>query len=199
MPVLALVVVCAVGVLVLFVSTARAATAVPGVDVPFKTVIATRFTRRSLGSQYARGKRIAARFIVGPRVFTDAMHGFALADPVGAQYPAVTSDGGRTWRIAGPYLHVNAADGADDVSMIGAASSKLLFAGTSFGVDATPDGGKHWYQSYLGTGGLLGVTWNGFELHAYVQPNRTHGPLPTWTYVSKDGLHWRYTASLGGL
>lgn len=180
---------------------AHRASAVPGFDVPFKRVTAKPFKRLSLGKQYESGRLVANRFIVGPRVFTDASHGFGIAAPIGAQWPAVTEDGGRTWRIAGPYLHVDAADAGDAFSQIGAASRRLLFAGGGANnVDTTPDGGRHWYQAYLATGTVLGITWDRFsrELLAFVQPLRHHGPLPTWTYVSKDGIHWKYTTTLGG-
>ena len=137
---------------------------------------------------------------VGTRVSPDSRHGFALADLNGAQFPVASTDSGRTWRIAGPYLHVNAADAAESVDQIGARDARLLFADGSAVVDLTPDAGRHWYQASIATGAVLGVVYEPFThlLYAFTQPDRSSGPIPTWLYVSNDGIHRRYTVRYPG-
>ena len=44
----------------------------------------------------------------------------SLAIPAGETYPALSTDGGTTWRIDGPLFHVNAAQAAAVVGSSGA-------------------------------------------------------------------------------
>jgi hypothetical protein len=129
------------------------------------------------------------------RVFLDSQHGFALAGVGQAQYPAATSNGGRTWRTSGPALHVNAANAPLAVNEVGALSRKVYFAaGGGEVVDATPDGGKHWYQTLFG-GGVLGAIPANGKLLAVIASNET--PVSTWVYGSSDGGRtWHYEAGL---
>jgi hypothetical protein len=128
------------------------------------------------------------------RVFLDSQHGFALAGVGQAQYPAVTSNGGRTWRTSGPALHVNAAQAPLAVSEVGVLSSKVYFAaGGGEAVDGTPDGGRHWYQT-LFQGGVLGVIPSNGKLLAVIAANETT-PASIWLYGSSDGgKTWHYEA-----
>ena len=79
---------------------------------------------------------------LGQRHFTSATHGFALAFASTAQYPAATTDGGKTWRTNGPALHINAAQAPLAVTIIGAANVKTVHA-TAAGrrMDTTSDRG----------------------------------------------------------
>src|ERR1700712_4775928 len=63
--------------------------------VPAQTVTASRITRfpRTL----TPGTRVKSSRL-GQRVFVDAQHGFALAAGEQAEYPAATTNGGKTWR-----------------------------------------------------------------------------------------------------
>jgi hypothetical protein len=129
------------------------------------------------------------------RVFLDSQHGFALAGVGQAQYPAATSNGGRTWRTSGPALHVNAAQAPLVVNEVGVLSRKVYFAaGGGEVVDATPDGGKHWYQTLFG-GGVLGAIPANGKLLAVIASYET--PVSTWVYGSSDGgKTWHYEAGL---
>ena len=60
------------------------------------TVTGTLITRPA--RTLAPGTAVRSNELVGQRVFVDAAHGFALASVGQAQYPAATSNGGRTWR-----------------------------------------------------------------------------------------------------
>lgn len=132
---------------------------------------------------------------LGRRVFVDSRNGFALANSGEAQYPAASTDGGHTWRISGPVLHVNAAQAPLVVSEVGALSRRIYFAaGGGEVVDTTPDGGHHWYRAFF-PGGLIGVVPSGKQLTAIVA-NEAQGPS-TLIYGSTDGgRHWHYEPSL---
>jgi hypothetical protein len=135
------------------------------------------------------------------RVFADAADGFALANHGNAQYPARSVDGGRSWEIDGPQLHVDAADGAEGVGYVGVSGPRTLFAYGSSVVDVTSDGGRTWWQTYLGELVVAVVPRNN-GLTAYVQQqlsNTSTSSAVTRQYVSHDGgRHWTYSTALGG-
>jgi hypothetical protein len=139
------------------------------------------------------------------RVFADASVGFALASVGDAQYPARSLDGGRTWRIDGPQVHIDAADGAEGVGFVGVASQRAFYTYGSSAVDVTTDGGRTWWETYLGELVVAVVPGpRGNELVAYVQQqldsNSSSLAAATWQYVSHDGgRHWVYSPTLGGL
>jgi photosystem II stability/assembly factor-like uncharacterized protein len=150
----------------------------------------------------APGTKVSSARLFGLRAFTDASHGFALADVGSAQYPVATVDGGKTWKTDGPALHLNAAQAPLAVVDISAAGRNTLFAwGTGQVIDATSDGGKHWYRA-LFQGLPVAVIRNPLgHLVAFVDASTgAHGASGvTWQYVSKDGGHsWRYDTTVGG-
>ncbi len=131
---------------------------------------------------------------LGHRVFVDPLHGFALASIGQAQYPAATDDAGKTWRVSGPALHLDAAQGPLAVCEVGAVNQRIYFAdGCGEVVDTTNDGGKHWWRSSFG-GGSLAVVDNGGRLVAFIEAvSDRSSTAVTWVYVSSDGgRHWRY-------
>lgn len=146
---------------------------------------------------YAPGARVSQASL-GNRVFTDAKHGFALANlRNGSTYPAITTDGGKTWRIGGGHFHVSAANAPAVVTQVGAGRRGTYFAyagpGGGQAVDVTTDGGKHWWQAFL-PGEPQAVVYSAVtrsgELIAFEQGH------PTYVYVSKDGgRHWRLSHS----
>ena len=136
------------------------------------------------------------------RVFASAADGFALASVGGAQYPARSLDGGRRWRIDGPQVHVDAADGAEGVEFVGLAGPRTFFTYGSEVVDVTTDAGRTWWETFLGELVVAVVPGSGNALVAYVQQqsseNSTNRAV-TWQYVTRDGgRHWSYTPALGG-
>jgi hypothetical protein len=140
---------------------------------------------------------------LGHRVFVDAKHGFALAALRSGDYPAVTVNGGQTWKVKGPVLHLNAAQAPLVVTQVGAASKKKLFAyggpGGGQSVDVTPDGGKHWYRALLGDAVMAVVAGPDGRLVAFAQVSSGSGSTAlTWVYVSRDGGRtWHYSDTLG--
>jgi hypothetical protein len=148
------------------------------------------------------GTAVGNGVLFGDRVFANVGDGFALADDNQAQYPAVTTDGGHSWRIAGPQLHVDAADAPEAVGSVGVAGPRTLFAFGSSVIDVTTDGGRSWWETFLGELVVAVVPGPGGGLVAYVQQslsNNSVNPAATWQYVSRDGgRHWHYTTALGG-
>ena len=182
-------------------ATTRAASSSKGLR-PQKSVEATRLgpdgTPRP---NFPKGARVGKRFS-GTRAFANSRDGFAIGTPpgdLGATYPIATADGGKTWRIAGPILHIPAAQGALAVDAAGMSSPHVWYAWSDGNtvVDVTPDAGKHWWQAFL-PGQVLTVYADQIQcnrLIALVQPfiQRKHPPL--WTYASATGHHWTYVAN----
>jgi hypothetical protein len=150
----------------------------------------------------APGTVLTAADLFGDRVFANADSGFALANDGQAQYPTRTVDGGRTWRIDGPQLHVDAADGPEGVGYVGVGGPSTFFAYGSSVVDVTTDGGRVWWETFVGELVMAVVVGPRNGLVAYVQrslSNDRANPAVTWQYVSHDGgRHWRYSSALGG-
>ena len=148
------------------------------------------------------GTVVSSSSLFPDRVFSTSRIGFSLADRGQAQYPARTTDGGRTWRIDGPQFHVDAADGPEAVGFVGFARSRTFFAYGSSVVDVTTDAGRTWWETFLGelvVAVVPGRSSN--ELVAYVQQSASNrgGAAVTSQYVSRDGgRHWNYSTAMGG-
>ena len=160
------------------------------------TVTGTLITRPA--RTLAPGTAVRSNELVGQRVFIDAAHGFALASVGQAQYPAATSNGGRTWRTDGPALHLNAAQAPLAVTQIGAAGRRTVFAyGSGQVIDATSDGGQHWYRA-LFNGQPMAVVRNA-QGHLVAFVDGETGASGTAQYVSKNGGRtWRLDSTVGG-
>lgn len=170
--------------------------------MPPQRLSANRLTRRRSPFALIRPGAIVPAREVDSRTFADSQHGFGLVNvPDGQTYPAATVDGGKTWRVNGPVLHVPAADGAEGVGYTGVASPHSYFAYGSSVVDVTTDGGKSWWETYLGELVLAVVAQHG-RLLAVVQRQAATDSQSlrsvNWIYVSSDGgRHWQYDDLLG--
>ncbi|MHB8242037.1 MAG: hypothetical protein ACYDHN_08605 [Solirubrobacteraceae bacterium] len=133
------------------------------------------------------------------RVFVDNTHGFALADVSGAQYPAATVNSGRTWRVNGPALHLNAAQAPLVVCEVGALNRRSYWAEGCGGqvVDTTDDGGRHWWRS-LFEGGVLSVVSSGGRLLVFLESFTSGSTSVTiQVYASTDkGRSWQLDSGL---
>ena len=170
----------------------RSAAAVAASSPP-ATVTATQIPPSPAPTFLQPGKIVSSSKL-GVRVFVNGKDGVALNTGQslnGVSYPVDTVNGGKTWRIDGPELHVPAANGPDVVTQVGAGSPATYFAyGGPAGansVDVSADGGKHWYRAFLG--GVVGaVVDSNRELFAF-----TGAP---GAYYSKDGGRvWHYNKS----
>jgi hypothetical protein len=139
---------------------------------------------------------------LGQRVFINARIGFALGSVGQAEYPAKTTDGGAVWKTFGPALHVNAAQAPLAVTQIGVANARTVyFFGSGQVVDATGDGGKHWWQALTQELSAAVVPGLGRHLLWFTQTavGGNDANAVTWVYTSTDGGQvWHYTTTLGG-
>jgi hypothetical protein len=172
-------------------ATGGAAAAAPK---PPKTVRATLVMRRF--GTLAPGTAVSSAGVFGQRAFTGAKHGFALASASGADYPVATSDRGKTWKTDGPALHLHALNAPAAVVFIGAVNRKTVFAwGGGQVIDATSDGGKHWYSALFTNGGPIAVVHD-FSGHLLAFIGSFSGST-TWQYISKDGGRtWHYQTNV---
>jgi hypothetical protein len=164
-----------------------------------KTVTATLIARP--GHTLAPGSSVSGSKIFGQRVFVNGTHGFALVDTGQAQYPAATTNGGKTWKTDGPALHLNAAQAPLAVVDIGAAGQNTAFAwGTGQVIDATSNGGKQWYRAIFQGLPVAVVKNPQGHLVAFVDGSGSGSSSgTTWQYVSKDGgKSWHYDTTIGG-
>src|SRR5262249_43401415 len=150
----------------------------------------------------ARGTVVKPADLFTTRVFANASPvGFALANVDSAQYPARSVDSGQTWRIDGPQVHINAADAAEGVGYVGVAGPRTFVTYGSEAVDVTTNGGRTWWETFLGELVVAVVPGPRNELVADVQqqldPNSKSLAAVTWQYVSRDGgRHWVYSSTL---
>jgi hypothetical protein len=172
-----------------------------GAVVPTPPQRITAHRLRSRPGAVASGTTVRSSSIFTDRVFANAHTGVALSNDGSAQYPVVTTDGAH-WRIAGPQVHVVAADGAEGVGYVGVANSRTFFAYGSSVVDVTTDRGRAWWETYLGELVTAVVPGPGGGLVAYVQQQQNSSgsaPVVTSQYVSHDGgRRWIYSTKLGG-
>jgi hypothetical protein len=96
------------------------------------------------------------------------------------------TNGGRLWRIDGPQVHVDAADGAEGVGYVGAGyvgagGPREFFAYRSFVVDVTTNGGHTWWETFL-------VVSGGDGSHRMVRGWKRSAPLAQIVGVGGDGL-----------
>ena len=172
--------------------------------IPPRSLTALRLRPRAgPGMREQPGTAVSNSSLFSNRVFVNARVGFALANGDNAQYPAVSTDGGRQWRIDGPQVHVDAADGPEAVQFVGIAGPRTFFAYGSSTVDVTTNRGRVWWETLLGEQVMAVVPSSAGELVAYVEQSVSSqrlNPAVTWQYVSGDGgRHWRYSTSFGGL
>jgi hypothetical protein len=160
-------------------------------------ITATRVTRPA--GTVRPGTRVRSATL-GQRVFVNGRRGFALANFGGAQYPAATVDGGRTWKTNGPALHLNAAQAPLSVVDVGASNARTFYAfGGGQVVDVTSNGGRTWWRAFLGDVVLAVVPRLSGGLTAVAQNSSGAGAnATTVVYVSTDGgHHWRLSRKLG--
>jgi hypothetical protein len=196
----ALLTVCAA---VAVVVSACGVSARPGLTAGAWTPPASNSRRLSFQGSAHRGAPVRQSEVEG-RVLVNARRGYALATIGSATYPVRTTNGGRTWVVAGPELHQTAAQGAVGVRAVGGSgNARTAFAWGGVNpnsvVDITTDGGKHWWQAFL-PGAVLYVASVDGEVVANVagsvrSGNATHTGL--WAYRTRTGRRWVYGYNVG--
>jgi hypothetical protein len=160
--------------------------------------------RPSAAGELRPGTRVVATF-TGVRLFANRRTGFAVTDlqyAGNATYPLATANGGRTWRTAGPALHLPAAQAPLAVDQAGVAGSRTWFAwcaACNTVIDATSDGGRRWWRTFM-PGNVLSVVGgpsarNG--LSAVVEGGARGARV--WVYTSRDGRRWTFDHSLSAV
>ena len=150
----------------------------------------------------AKAGTLVKSFWIGDRVFVNDKVGFALGNIGNAQYAAKTTDGGPVWRTFGPAMDTGAAQAPATVSQIGVANARTIyFFGGGQVVDATGDGGRHWWRGFTDGLSVAVVSGVGQSLLWFIQVpvDSSDAKAVTWVYTSNDGGEfWRYTTALGG-
>ena len=173
----------------------------PAADVasPPATVTATALPVSSPPPNFKPVGTVVRSSSVGVRVFINANNGIALntnASLNGVTYPVATVNGGKTWRIDGPELHVPAANAPDVVTQVGAASPAMYFVyggpGGGNSVNVSTNAGKRWWRAYLG-GVVYAVV--PFDTGARTQKLIAFTELPGAYYSTNGGKTWHYTKS----
>lgn len=186
---------CGLGSAMLDVSVA----ATPAAPTPTPTIRAQLITRQPRTAKLGTKVPLSG---LGQRVFINRRVGYALGDFGSAQYPAKTTDGGATWKTFGPALHVNALQAPLAVTEIGVKNARTIyFFGSGQVVDATGDGGKHWWRAFSQELSVAVVPGIGSRLLWFTQSaaGASATNAVTWPYVSTDGGKvWHYTTALGG-
>jgi hypothetical protein len=190
------------GALVAVVAIAFSSSSPASAGAVGRVPVVQRLTARRLRPQSgpSRPGSVVSGKQVAERIFANGRNGFALGWVSSALYPVSTADGGRVWRVDGPWLYREAADAPAGVGNIGLVLPRTFYAYGPSVIDVTPGGGHEWWQTFIPHGLLVGVVPNtkGYLL-ALVQQTRRHNHAVTYQYVSRDGgRHWRYSTALAG-
>jgi hypothetical protein len=117
-------------------------------------------------------------------------------------YPAISTNGGITWRVDGPLFHVNALQGASVVDSSGALSSQGAYFWGRGGnlIWITSDEGVHWWTAAFGAGvddlSSRNGTLEAVVFGAQVRPTA----LQRFLYVSTNsGKTWQLRRQLADL
>ena len=118
----------------------------------------------------------------------------------GSTYPAISTDGGKDWRVDGPVFHQNAAQGALAVGSIGilGPESAYFWGAGGNAVRVTTDGGLHWQQTWFGAGAKI-VSFDRGTMYAVAFGNEVDGgsTVERFLYASTDsGEMWQLRGQL---
>jgi hypothetical protein len=119
-----------------------------------------------------------------------------------ATYPAISIDGGATWRICGPRFWVAAAQGPAVTSSVGALNSRGAYFWGQDGnlVKVTLDEGVHWWATGF-PGGVYKVSATHGTLRTVALGNQVKGgAFQDFLYISTDsGRTWKFHGRLPDL
>lgn len=160
--------------------------------------------RRIYPTQLRRGRIIPSAAVVertasfGSLVYGLANTGQPHTGPIDGSYPVISTDGAHSWKIDGPKLHIDAAQGASFVSHIKAVSPRTVVIWGGW-VIVTHNGGTTWVGARPGQ-----IIYRVISRHRALIVETTSGqyaqrhPLrwEIWQYQSRDGgLTWHYAGT----
>jgi hypothetical protein len=128
---------------------------------------------------------------------------FGLAvfqSPNAATYPAISTDGGATWRIDGPQFWVAAAQAGNVTTNVGALEPRGAYFWGRGGntVKVTTDAGRHWWVTGFAAGVFsVSASHGTLRTVAFGQQLNNRLDYQAFLYVSKDmGLRWKLHGEL---
>ncbi len=122
--------------------------------------------------------------------------------PQDTTYPAISTDGGGSWRIDGPLFHVAAAQGASVITNVGPLGSRGAYFWGRGGnvVWVTTDRGSQWWSTGFSYGVHRVSATHGILSAAALGNPLESGGFETFLYVSKDsGRTWTLRGRLGNV
>ena len=153
----------------------------PSVPGPMRRPVGTVVANSDVGVSVVDGDGV--RFALG---------NYAPPGEPGEQFAVLSTDGGLSWRVAGPIFHVDAAQGPAGIDYVGRLGSHgAYFWGNDLVWVTTDDGSQWWESDFSGNGvhratathGVLDVVAMGDQLK--------NGWFEAFQYVSKDsGRSW---------
>jgi len=116
-----------------------------------------------------------------------------------ATYPAISTDGGVSWRIDGPEFYAAAAQAANNTSEVGALPPYGAYVWGQGGnaVRVTTDEGVQWWVTGFAYG-VYGVSKSDGTIRTVaLGPQQNDGTFEAYLYVSADSGHsWRLHGQL---
>jgi hypothetical protein len=148
------------------------------------TAVDTSSVEWTLQSSYSYHGPLAGRRCIARRCVALGGGGF--------QYPFVSDDGGRTWRVAAHWFAGDWADGAAFATSISMLTPTVWLAPNGISADGfylTMDAGRRWYQVGVGTWVAHAEVRNGrLELTEF---GADHGHPAHVTYATSSGGTWQ--------
>lgn len=179
---------------------------------PWPRVITARLLTDPIGTAYPRplpfgtpARLRTGELVAGP-VFTGKTGWAVMWDgPAGnpEQYPIHTHSHGRTWTIAGPWLAITGAAGANVNSLTIFTNEVVVAYSKGMNVlDVTWDAGRQWYSAWM-PGNIVDVSLPkapppqaGFPVAMQAVVRSLSHPVTTLRYSSaSSGRRWRLSSS----
>ncbi len=192
-------------------ASARQESAIAGQNLPayMQKTVHGRLVPQSTQSSFIPNPLPIGTFVPSTDMAVIAVdsHGlrFGLAiypTPQDTTYPAISTDGGGSWRIDGPLFHVAAAQGASVITNVGPLGSQgAYFWGRSGNVVwVTTDRGSQWWSTGFPYGVHVVSATHGILRAAALGNQLKSGEFETFLYVSKDsGRTWTLRGRLGNV
>ncbi|MGO9856991.1 MAG: hypothetical protein ACLPYY_18365 [Acidimicrobiales bacterium] len=190
---------------------ARVESAIAGQDLPayIEKTVHGRLVPQSTRSSFIPNPLPVGTVVPRSDMTVTAVDGhglrFGLATyptPQDTTYPAISTNGGGSWRIDGPLFHVAAAQGASVITNVGPLGSQGAYFWGRGGnvVWVTTDRGSQWWSTGFSYGVHVVSATHGVLNAAALGNQLKGGEFETFLYVSKDsGRTWTLRGRLGNV